>query len=305
VVAFQRLKNSLKHNLKEHLLAKAEFPEKGSDYNIAVSGGPDSCALLVLATSAGLNVTVFHVNHSLRNDAQKEQDFVKELAFKYKARFIGLKVSVEPGPNLEARLRQARFSVLPDNIATAHSMDDQAETVIINLLRGAHLAGLSGMHKSFKHPLLEIRRSELRELCASEGINPIQDPTNKDMRFTRNRVRFEVIPLLNSVAKRDVVPIIARTAKLLRQEKDFIDSVLEPFMAYFKECPTTAPDVVLRRIIKEQISTSDGYSPQSSEIDRVLEVVKGLKPAVTISKSRQVTFKDNKIMINTYNSREY
>ena len=104
-------------------------------------------------------------------------------------------MSVAPGPNLEARARAARFAVLPADVATGHTMDDQAETILVNLLRGAGADGLAGMAPGRRHPLLGLRRLETHALCAEVGLEPVCDPSNADPAFVRNRVRHELLPL--------------------------------------------------------------------------------------------------------------
>ena len=116
------------------------------------------------------------------------------------------------------------FAVLPADVLTGHTADDQAETVLINLLRGSGTAGLAGMRRD-RHPLLRIRRSETRALCAEVGVQPLHDSMNDDDRYQRVRVRNEVIPLLREIAQRDVVDLISRQAEMLRDDNDLLDEL--------------------------------------------------------------------------------
>ncbi|HUE60120.1 MAG TPA: ATP-binding protein, partial [Acidimicrobiales bacterium] len=118
-------------------LARCDFPPAGADVALAVSGGADSLALLVLASAAGLKATAWHVDHGLREGSDLEAERVAKVAAAYGAGFDGRTLTVTPGPDLEARARAARYSVLPAGVLTGHTMDDQAETVLLNLLRGA------------------------------------------------------------------------------------------------------------------------------------------------------------------------
>ena len=156
-------------------------------------------ALLVLAVAAGCRVTAVHVDHGLRSGSGAEAGGVEAAAASLGAAFRSERVDVEPGPNLEARARVARFSVLPPDVLTGHTADDQAETVLLNLLRGAALDGLTGMGPG-RHPLLRVRRAETRALCAAEGIEPFDDPSNDDLSRRRNRMRHELVPLLCAIA---------------------------------------------------------------------------------------------------------
>jgi tRNA(Ile)-lysidine synthase len=142
------------------LLARCTFPPPGTPVSCAVSGGPDSLALLVLAAAARCEVTAYHVDHGLRAGSDTEAEVVSGAADRVGARFETRQVSVAPGPNLEARARAARFGALPAGVATGHTMDDQAETILVNLLRGAGADGLAGMEPGHRHPLLDLRRAE-------------------------------------------------------------------------------------------------------------------------------------------------
>ena len=154
------------------LLSRCTFPPGGSPLACAVSGGADSLALLVLAVAAGCDVTAIHVDHGLRAASAAEADVVRQAASRFGARVEIRRVSVPPGPNLEARARAARFAVLPVDVATGHTMDDQAETILVNLLRGAGADGLAGMEPGARHPILGLRRHETHAVCAAVGLAP-------------------------------------------------------------------------------------------------------------------------------------
>ena len=107
---------------------------------------------------------------------------------------------------------------------TGHTADDQAETVLLNLLRGAGLDGLAGFDPA-RRPLRRLRRRETHKLCADLGIQPVHDPSNDDPRFRRNRVRHELLPLLDAIAERDVAAVLARQADHLRADADLLDEL--------------------------------------------------------------------------------
>src|SRR5262249_43104508 len=159
------------------LLGRCTFPVAGTSVTCAVSGGADSMALLVLATEAGCDVTAFHVDHGLREGSAEEAGLVAAAAARFGAAFESRHAVVRPGPDLEARARAARFSVLPKGVLTGHTADDQAETVLLNLLRGAGADGLRGM-RAANHPLLSVRRSETHALCAAFDLEVVVDPSN-------------------------------------------------------------------------------------------------------------------------------
>ena len=211
--------------LPADLLTRCTFPPPGTELACAVSGGPDSLALLLLATAAGCAVTAYHVDHGLRPGSAAEAEVVAKVAAEVGARFEARTVTVAPGPNLEARARAARFAALPAGVATGHTMDDQAETVLLHVLRGAAADGLAGMAPGPRHPLLALRRAETHALCRGAGLEPVRDPSNEDAAFTRNRVRNELLPLCAEVAGRDPVPLLARQAGLLRDEVGLLEAL--------------------------------------------------------------------------------
>jgi hypoxanthine phosphoribosyltransferase len=180
-------------------------------------------ALLVLASATGRPVTAVQVDHGLRPGSAADADVVRAAARRFGAGFVAERVDVAAGPNLEARARAARWSVLPADAATGHTMDDQAETVLANLLRGAGLDGTAGMRSGSRHPLLGIRRADTVAVCEAVGLGCVADPANDDPRFTRNRIRHELLPLCAALARRDPVPLLARHADVVRDEADLLD----------------------------------------------------------------------------------
>ena len=175
----------------ERLLARCRFPPAGTAVVCAVSGGSDSLALLVLACAADCDVTAIHVDHGLREASAREASVVAEAASRFGARFETREVRVEAGPNVEARARAARYRALPRDVLTGHTADDQAETVVLNLLRGAGLSGLRGMPVRTR-PLISVRRADTRDLCHALRLDPVVDPSNDDLALRRNRVRHEL-----------------------------------------------------------------------------------------------------------------
>ncbi len=276
------------------LLTRCTFPPPGTPLACAVSGGPDSLALLVLAVAARCEVTAIHVDHGLRVGSADEAGVVASAAAKLGARFVAETVTVEPGPNLEARARAARFSALPADVATGHTMDDQAETVLINLLRGAGADGLAGMAPGYRHPLLGVRRCETRRLCRVAGLDPVDDPSNADPAFVRNRVRHELLPLCAEVAGRDPVPLLARQAGVLRDEVELLDALAAGTLPDPSDARTVArtPRPVARRALRTWLRTASGpgtaHPPSLAEVDRVLDVATGKAVGTELSGGRQV-----------------
>jgi tRNA(Ile)-lysidine synthase len=251
------------------LLARCTFPDPGSAVDCAVSGGADSLALLALAVEAGCAVTAIHVDHGLRPESAAEAGVVAAAAGRLGAEFDGRRAPVQAGANLEARARDARYAVLPDDVLTGHTADDQAETVLLNLLRGAGLDGLAGMATA-RHPLLRLRRAETRALCTELGLVPVEDAMNGDPVFRRVRVRTELLPLLDAIAERDVAAIIARQAALLRDDAALLDelaAVLDPTDA---AALAAAPQALARRAIRRWLGGA--HPPDAATVERVLAV---------------------------------
>jgi hypoxanthine phosphoribosyltransferase len=284
-------------SLVDDLLTRCTFPAQGTPLACAVSGGPDSLALLVLAAAAGCAVTAIHVDHGLRAGSAEEADVVAAAAAKVGARFEGHTVKVAPGSNLEARARAARFAVLPADVATGHTMDDQAETILVNLLRGAGADGLAGMAPGLRHPLLALRREETHRLCAVAGLDPVRDESNDDPAFVRNRVRHELLPLCAEVAGRDPVPLLARQAGVLRDEVELLDTLATealPDPADARRVAAT-PRPLARRALRNWLRTqatastdASDHPPSLAEVDRVLAVAAGESVATELSGGRRV-----------------
>jgi tRNA(Ile)-lysidine synthase len=261
------------------LLPRCVFPAAGSPLTCAVSGGPDSLALLVLAVAAGCRVTAVHVDHGLRPGSAAEADVVAEAAARFGAAFRRERVVVPDGPNLEARARAARFAVLPPSVATGHTMDDQAETVLLNLLRGAGLDGVGAMPPGPEHPLLALRRTETTGLCAAVGLTPVVDPSNDDRRHLRNRVRHELLPLLGDLGRRDPVPLLARQAALAREDAALLDALAAEAVPDPADAValSAAPRPLARRAVRQWLRALDDerHPPSLAEVERVLAVAAG------------------------------
>lgn len=243
-------------------------------------------ALLVLAHAAGLRVTAIHVDHGLRTTSATDIDRVLPVAESLGISVETHHVQVDPGPNLEARARAARYAVFPLGTMTGHTSDDQAETVLINLLRGAGATGLSAMRPTTARPLLHLRRHETHALCAALNIAVVDDETNSDTRFLRNRVRHELLPAMNDISQRDVVPLLIRTADVLRADDDLLNELslaLDPTDA---KALAAAPRPLAHRALRRWLS--DPYPPDLATLDRVLAVAKGDVLACDIGENRQI-----------------
>jgi tRNA(Ile)-lysidine synthase len=243
-------------------------------------------ALMILAHAHGLNVTAVHVNHGLRTDSSHDIELIRPVAESLHIPVEIHHVHLEDGPNVEARARTARYGVFPQGIMTGHTADDQAETLLINLLRGAAATGLSGMRPETTHPLLHLWRHETHALCASLGIEVVTDVTNNDPRFLRNRIRNELIPLMDDISQRDVSPLLVRTADLLRQDDDLLNELALAIDPTDAKALALAPLPLAHRALRRWLS--DPYPPDLATLNRVLLVAKGEVVACDIGENRQI-----------------
>jgi tRNA(Ile)-lysidine synthase len=211
---------------------------------VAVSGGPDSTTMAHLVSLArpDVELELVHVRHGLRDDATDAAvaaAHAAALGVAYHEEQVGVRVS---GRGLEAAARDARYEALLRRAATrgiawlaiGHTADDQAETVLLNLVRGSSLRGLAGMRAVRTHgrmqivrPLLRIRRSDVGAFIAGEGLLAVADPTNRDPQQRRARARHEVFPVLERLAggPGDVVASLNRLAQLARIDTEALDAL--------------------------------------------------------------------------------
>lgn len=210
---------------------------------VACSGGPDSVALAaataVEARALGVPAGVVTVDHQLQPGSADRAADVAELGRRLRFDPVWVRtvdVGTEGGP--EAAARQARYAALTAAAAAAgagyvllgHTLDDQAETVLLGLGRGSgprSVAGMRPVDPPWLRPLLGVRRAATAAACAAEGLASWADPDNADPRFTRARLRHEVLPLLEDVLQGGVAEALARTGALLRADLDALDAEAE------------------------------------------------------------------------------
>ena len=260
--------------------------QPGLSVTCAVSGGPDSIALLVLSVAAGCTVTAVHVDHGLRDGSAAEADVVAAAARRFGASFRSERVSVTPGPNQEARARRARYAVLGPDALTGHTADDQAETMLLNLLRGGALNGLAGM-RPHRHPLLNIRRAQTHQLCRDMNIEVVDDPSNRLPAHLRNRVRGELLPLMDGLARRDLVPLLVRQGQLWRADADLLDELATAIDPTDARVLAAAPVALARRAVRAWLMGE--HPPDLATIERVLAVARGDIAACETNDGRRVS----------------
>jgi tRNA(Ile)-lysidine synthase len=222
---------------------------------------------------------------------------VASVAQRLGAAFRSERVHVDPGPDLEARARAARYAVLPDDVLTGHTADDQAETVLLNLLRGASLDGLAGFRPA-QRPLRALRRHETVALCERLGLAPVVDLSNHDPRFRRNRVRHELLPLLDDIAERDVTVVLARSADLLRADAAFLEELALAIDPTDARALATAPAPLAQRAVRRWLRTGpEQHPPDAATVARVLAVARGDAVACEVGGGRRVARRDQRLTL--------
>ncbi|GAA2382086.1 tRNA lysidine(34) synthetase TilS [Gordonia cholesterolivorans] len=198
---------------------------------VALSGGADSLALTAAAIRAGLTVHAVVIDHRLQTGSAAVAARAAETAREVGASAEVREVTVEGAGGLEAAARRARYAALGEArdarpVLLGHTLDDQAETVLLGLARGSGARSIAGMREwsaPWGRPLLGVRRADTREACAGWRLPVWDDPHNDDPRFTRVRIRKEVLPLLDEVIGGGAAESLARTASQLQDDADALD----------------------------------------------------------------------------------
>lgn len=250
------------------------LPPEGGTLLCAVSGGRDSvCLLHYLASIApqhGFFVAAAHLNHRMRPEAQRDEDFVRDLCAALRVPFYTEAAPVyeraaQWGLSVEETGRQLRYAFLSRTadaigarrIATAHHAQDQAETVLLNLLRGTGTEGLGGIppvRGRIVRPLLQTDRAEIEDYLTAHGLSHVEDSTNEDTHYARNRLRRELWPQLEGINPA-LVRTIGRTAELVRRENDYLDALAAAYLPPEGTRIETArllaaPEVLRRRAVR-------------------------------------------------------
>jgi tRNA(Ile)-lysidine synthase len=286
----------------------------GDRVGVAVSGGADSVALvrlmLELRPELGIVLSVVHFNHKLRGvEAEADERFVAQLAQRYKLELhaSGGDVAAHARSqhlSTEAAARQLRYRYFRrlfedqklNRIATGHTLDDQAETVLLRIVRGAGTRGLAGIYPQLQvkgsqfsvvRPLLQTRRRLLETYLAKIGQDWREDSSNRDLRHARNRVRHGILPRLERSLNPSVRETLAETADIARSEEEYwqneVDRVLSKvWQAEERTLELTALaalPLALRRRVVRAAAESLGLRLEFRHVEEVLELVGGSRSA--------------------------
>ena len=268
----------------------------------ALSGGADSVALTLLLRDLAADGTfvlagVAHLHHGLRAEADGDEQFCRELAAALALPIDVERVDVAQAArrgrmSLEAAGHEARYAFFrraaarlrADRVATAHHRDDQAETCLMRLIRGAGPDGLAGIHPRAGcviRPLLPVARAELRAWLAERGQPFREDASNRDPAFTRNRVRRELIPLLEERFSPSIAGVLARTAEIARADAEWMEQAVDlaaprvlALGAGEATLETAAlleqPPAIARRLARRALEHVVGRAPEFAAVERLL-----------------------------------
>ncbi len=282
---------------------------------VAVSGGPDSVALLhILHGLAGqypIELGVAHLNHGLRpRNAEREAAYAARLARELKLAFHEGSARLDPDAgSLEERARLARYEFLHRmadrygyaKIALGHHTDDNAEAVLLHMMRGSGIRGLSGIppvrNGGIVRPLIQLRRDEILDYLRSNGITFHQDESNDDLRFERNRIRHRLIPLLEKEYNPNIVNTLQRTADLCWEEDRWLGEHLARHLNTLMTDPSPAgfrldrhrlaalPRAMQRRLLRGALQRWQGHIRRigSEHIDAVIDMLANDRAARRIS----------------------
>lgn len=237
--------------LEEHVLKtikKYNLINNGDSIVVGVSGGPDSITLLdiliKIQKEIKFNIVVAHVNHMIRDEAIDDEKYVenyckdKGIAF-YRKQIQVEKIAKEKKIGTEEAGRNLRYEFFNEilektnsnKIATAHTKNDNVETVLMNIIRGSGTKGLKGIEairdSKYIRPLIEIERNEIEEYCNQNNLMPRIDKTNMENIYTRNKVRNLLIPYLKKEFNPNIIEAINRLSDIAKEEENFIENIVK------------------------------------------------------------------------------
>mgnify|MGYP001195921809 FL=1 len=282
----------------------------GSRVLVAVSGGADSVALLLLLQSVSgpltLHLEAAHMDHGLRPESADDVRFVRELCARFQVPLTVERRDVRAlaqacKGNMEEVARKERRAFLEataqrlgcDRIALGHHRDDQAETVLLRLLRGTGTAGLAGMYLpagAYVRPLLDFDRADLQAFLNARGIGWREDATNNDLRLTRNRIRHELLPLLQTFNPQ-IVQRLDDLSRLLADDEAYWEGLLQELLernlqqesgafAMPREIFLSAPPALAGRLVRAVLAKARGdlRRIELQHVEQVLALARGGRP---------------------------
>lgn len=289
---------------------------------VAVSGGADSVALLDFLCARrdelGISVGACHLNHCLRGDeSERDEQFVRTMCAQYGVplevgRVEVRKLAGESGMSIETAARKARYEFFDSvakktngRIATAHTLSDVAETVLLNLARGTGITGMCGIppvRGVYVRPFIDCTRGEIEQYCASRGVGYVTDSTNLTSDYTRNHIRHNIMPHFERVNP-DTLGAVRRMTELLRDDADYLRGAAQreteemtiPGGLDAKKLRESHP-AVRSRIIAGMLKAQE-IECSAERVERIERLLLGEKKEVQVGKRRYVNIKDGALRI--------
>ena len=291
---------------------------------VGVSGGADSMALLKFledyANKNRLNLIVSHVNHCLRGEeSDRDEVFVREYCKKNNIEFELLKLDVKKiaqknGQSIEECARELRYNFLNElstkyngKIATAHTLSDSIETVLINLVRGtgpAGLCGISAKRDNIIRPLIFLKRSDTQFFCKENGISYVTDSTNLSRDYTRNKIRLDIIPALKLINSNFEVTV-ARTASLLKADDKYLKDIAKRHFEkskishgiYDLSDVKALPQPILSRFVRIAVFDFLKSNLTEKHVYLILDFIKNNNGAINLPKNIKLSVKNNLMIV--------
>lgn len=294
---------------------------------VAVSGGPDSMCLLHILYSLkqkyGLDIVAAHLNHCLRGEeADLDEEYVKEFCYNYDIKFYSKrvdvhKISCEKNISCEMAGREVRYEFFESlrnelkaqKIAIAHNANDQAETVLMRIMRGTGLEGLIGIKpvrdEYYVRPLINSSRDEIERYCDDNILNPRLDKTNLENIFSRNKIRLELIPYIEKNFNKEIIKTLIRLSDTIRKDNEYLDNIAcQKFKLYchvkkeeviIDNKAFDEQDAILSRIIKSSIIELTGSFYNYEKI-HIYDIIKLHKQGT----GKKNMLPNNIVVINNY-----
>lgn len=308
--------------------------EKGDKIVVGVSGGPDSITLLYCLNKykekLGYEIVVAHINHLIRKDSTEDEQFVENVCKEMKIKCYIKRADIIKMAEIEKRgeeetgriVRYAFFDEIAqkesaNKIAIAHNMNDNAETVLLNLIRGCGLSGLEGIqpkeYNKYIRPLINCKREEIEAYCEKNKLNPRIDYTNKENIYKRNKIRNELLPYLKELNP-NIVKNLSRLSKIVKNENTYINKEVENIynkisneslgkieleVNLFNSLPINIKQNLILYVIQKLLGTTRNI--QKINVDDIIEMSNrniGNKYTI-VNKNLKVSIKNKKIIFTS------
>ena len=295
-------------------IIKYNLIEKGDNVVIGVSGGPDSMTLLNVLNNMKqkleIEICVAHVNHMIREEAESETQYVIDFCKKNNIECFVKRIDVTKQAeklriSTELAGREIRYQffeeilqkVKGNKIATAHNANDNAETVLMNIMRGSGTSGLKGIEKirdgKFIRPIIECNRKEIEKYCKENQLDPKYDKTNEENIYTRNKIRNLLIPYIEKEFNPNIVETLNRLSTIATKEDAFFHKVVE---SEFKKLNITANNNL--KDVRTSIA-EDCEENRAKENKTIILDLKNFNLLDDVIKSRIILYTINKLLGNT------